>query len=53
MCRSSQSCPNCGQENPDAARFCNACATPLGGVSADPSEERKVVTILFADLVGS
>ena len=22
-------CPRCGQENPDGARFCNACAAPL------------------------
>ena len=43
-------CPNCGQENPDAARFCFACATPLDVSPA--REERKVVTVLFADLVG-
>jgi class 3 adenylate cyclase/tetratricopeptide (TPR) repeat protein len=44
-------CPSCGQENPDIARFCLACAIPLG---APPSarEERKIVTVLFADLVG-
>jgi class 3 adenylate cyclase/tetratricopeptide (TPR) repeat protein len=42
-------CPGCGQENPDVARFCFACATPLG---SDVVEERKVVTVLFADLVG-
>ncbi len=45
-------CPNCGQENPEGARFCNACAAPLVAASAGPTEERKVVTILFADLVG-
>lgn len=28
-------CHNCGQDNPDQARFCNACGAPLGGVSAD------------------
>ncbi|TMK91309.1 MAG: zinc ribbon domain-containing protein [Actinobacteria bacterium] len=22
-------CPNCGVENPDGARFCNACGSPL------------------------
>src|SRR6266568_713726 len=45
-------CPTCGQQNPDGARFCNACAAPL---AAEPSllrEERKIVTVLFVDLVG-
>src|SRR6059058_5236790 len=44
-------CPSCGQENPDGARFCNACAAPLAA-PAPAREERKVVTVLFADLVG-
>src|SRR3954447_11324683 len=44
------SCPVCAQENTDVARFCLACGAAL---SAEPSrEERKVVTVLFADLVG-
>lgn len=44
-------CTRCGRENPDDARFCNRCGAPLG----DPEsyrEERKVVSVLFADLVG-
>jgi class 3 adenylate cyclase len=45
-------CPSCGQENPPIAKFCLACAEPLPDRSHDLSEERKVVTILFADLVG-
>jgi class 3 adenylate cyclase/tetratricopeptide (TPR) repeat protein len=45
-------CPSCGQENPDIARFCLACAAPIARTSASPSEERKVVTVLFCDLVG-
>jgi class 3 adenylate cyclase len=45
-------CPNCGQENPPSARFCNACATPLPARAHGLDEERKVVTVLFADLVG-
>ena len=45
-------CPSCGRENADDARFCSACGTALG--SAEPAREsRKVVTILFCDLVGS
>jgi class 3 adenylate cyclase/tetratricopeptide (TPR) repeat protein len=45
------SCPNCGQENPDHARFCLSCGSALG-VPAPQVEERKIVSILFADLVG-
>ncbi len=44
-------CPRCGQENPEGASFCNACGAPL----AEPSrtaEERRVVSIVFVDLVG-
>jgi class 3 adenylate cyclase len=45
-------CPKCGQENPPIARFCLACAEPLPDQSHGLAEERKVVTVLFADLVG-
>src|ERR671930_510352 len=45
-------CPSCGQENPPIAKFCLACAQPLPPASAGLTEERKVVTVLFADLVG-
>jgi class 3 adenylate cyclase len=45
-------CPNCGRENPDDARYCSNCATPLTE-AAPAREERKVVTVLFCDLVGS
>src|SRR4051812_9002422 len=46
-----QTCGRCGQENPDVARFCLACGAELGR-SAETRHERKVVTVLFADLVG-
>jgi class 3 adenylate cyclase/tetratricopeptide (TPR) repeat protein len=46
-------CPSCGKENPDGFQFCGFCAAPL---TARPTpsvyEERKVVTVLFCDLVG-
>src|SRR5207247_11255901 len=45
-------CPSCGQENPEGFRFCGACASPLTQEAPAPREERKVVTVLFADLVG-
>jgi class 3 adenylate cyclase/tetratricopeptide (TPR) repeat protein len=44
-------CPACGEENPDRARFCLACAEPLAA-EAPGGEERKVVSVLFVDLVG-
>jgi class 3 adenylate cyclase/tetratricopeptide (TPR) repeat protein len=46
-------CAKCGQENPDGARFCNSCAAPLAEKVASPLEERKIVTVVFCDLVGS
>ena len=45
-------CPTCGEENADRARFCQNCATPLTETER-PSEVRKVVTIVFADVTGS
>src|SRR3982751_5095774 len=44
-------CATCGRENPADARFCNGCGTLLAA-AAPAREERKVVTVLFADLVG-
>jgi class 3 adenylate cyclase len=61
-------CPNCGAANLPAAKFCSECATPLAGAparataagdpapagpsAAEPVAERRVVSVLFADLVG-
>src|SRR5438067_1336321 len=45
------SCPVCGHETAENARFCAACGAALGS-PGESREERKVVTILFADLVG-
>jgi len=46
-------CPSCGQENPPESRFCNACGAELAADEAAAREYRKVVTILFCDVVGS
>src|SRR5215831_9554550 len=48
-------CASCGTENPEQARFCLACGSPLAEAApaAPPSEERKVITAIFVDLVGS
>ncbi len=46
-------CPSCGAENPESAKFCNECAAPLSDAPpVSAVEERKVVTVLFCDLVG-
>ena len=61
-------CPTCGAANGAASKFCGECATPLvagltpfgsaqpnrGASSAQPAPvaERRLVSILFADLVG-
>src|SRR6478609_3323242 len=46
-------CSSCGQENPDGFRLCGMCGAALTPAAAPAREERKVVTILFTDLVGS
>ena len=43
-------CAACGQDNPEIARFCLSCGAPLA--EREVRQERKVVTVLFADLVG-
>ena len=46
-------CSSCGQDNPEGFRFCGACGSPLADAPRQPAgEERKVVTVLFCDLVG-
>jgi class 3 adenylate cyclase len=44
-------CRTCGQDNPDVARFCLACGTSLESL-AQPGVERRIVTVIFVDLVG-
>ena len=53
-------CPSCGAEVPPEARFCMACGSALGATPSPPApppidetvEERRRVTVLFADLSG-
>jgi class 3 adenylate cyclase/tetratricopeptide (TPR) repeat protein len=56
-------CPNCGESNRPEARFCGNCGTTLTAVVPAPSTaasdtrapdvaERRLVSVLFADLVG-
>ena len=58
----SGACLSCGAENPPGQKFCGGCGTALGaagtaqapvpGLSPTPSSERRLVSVLFADLVG-
>jgi class 3 adenylate cyclase/tetratricopeptide (TPR) repeat protein len=45
-------CSNCGQENPEAARFCLACGQQLGSAAPAGRDERRIVSVVFVDLVG-
>jgi adenylate cyclase len=42
-------CPACGEPTPSGARFCAACGALLASVA---EADRRVVTVLFADLTG-
>ena len=45
-------CPRCSKENPEGAKFCLECGNALAEAPHAAREERKVLTVLFADLVG-
>jgi class 3 adenylate cyclase/tetratricopeptide (TPR) repeat protein len=52
-------CESCGAANDPGMRFCGECGSPLAGEAAAPPEaaperaaERRLVSVLFADLVG-
>jgi class 3 adenylate cyclase/tetratricopeptide (TPR) repeat protein len=44
-------CAVCGQDNPGGFRFCGGCGASLAGPARAPAEERRLVTVLFCDLV--
>ncbi|HXW88269.1 MAG TPA: adenylate/guanylate cyclase domain-containing protein, partial [Streptosporangiaceae bacterium] len=46
-------CEACRRSWPDGMRFCGNCGRPLVPPAAEPATERKAVTVLFCDLVGS
>jgi class 3 adenylate cyclase len=45
-------CATCGRDNAPDARFCSSCGSALAATPELRREERKVVTVLFADLDG-
>ena len=53
-------CPSCGASNAPGVKFCGECGTDLrspgaaapAGMRDAPTAERRLVSILFADLVG-
>ena len=47
-----QTCPGCGEENPDRFRLCGYCGSLLVN-QPPPQEVRKTVTVVFCDLKGS
>src|SRR5439155_27348453 len=58
-----EACPTCGTSISAGDRFCGECGTALAGdavapaaatppVVAEPGTERRLVSVLFADLVG-
>ncbi len=61
----SNACPSCGTVNAPGQKFCGECGTPIGRgaplaasagalapAHAAPAAERRLVSVLFADLVG-
>ena len=53
------SCASCGAANPAEHRFCGQCGAALSAAAAPAAEparpaadERKLATVLFADVVG-
>ncbi|MGH2416853.1 MAG: adenylate/guanylate cyclase domain-containing protein [Candidatus Limnocylindria bacterium] len=55
-----QACPSCGAQNAPGTKFCGECGTslrsesPVDGAESRPAAtaERRLVSVLFADLVG-
>ena len=54
-----QACPSCGAANSPTVKFCGECGTALTATAhpappepTTPTAERRLVSVLFADLVG-
>lgn len=55
------SCPGCGFSNPPGFRFCGGCGSPIVAAQgdgspaevSDPQADRRQLTVMFCDLVGS
>src|SRR4249920_2026876 len=53
-----RACPSCGTANPPSVKFCGECGSSLAAspppatAVPPPVAERRLVSVLFADLVG-
>jgi class 3 adenylate cyclase len=45
------SCLQCGRQAAPEAAFCTGCGARLGSVTTTPREDRRMVTVLFVDMV--
>jgi class 3 adenylate cyclase len=45
-------CSRCGHESPEGANFCPVCGAAFTPDRSGHDEERRIVTVLFVDLVG-
>ena len=46
-------CGTCGHSNSEGAKFCEECGFSFAPTPAGAKEQRKTVTVLFCDLIGS
>ena len=46
-------CRTCNELNAETSRFCSSCGAPLAEASPSAIGARKIVTVVFADVVGS
>ncbi len=49
----SETCGSCGSALPEGAAFCPVCGAAATSEEGGPAGERKLVTVLFADVTGS
>src|SRR5207237_3033116 len=46
-------CPHCSFDNPPLGKFCGGCGVLLVDSTPRPEAERRQLTVMFCDLVGS
>src|SRR5690606_3643290 len=53
MSGSTITCPVCGPSNPAVFNFCGNCGARLSASTSGGSAERRQITVMFCDLIGS